>query len=266
MQYAPPKRNRTMQDCSVLHFHVSNMASIGMAIVSKNAALAVTVCMLVHHMLTHARHIKMCAFLIGTLSVVPAIATKRTGSVLWVVNQVLAGLAIDTVVLVFASFSLNLCDWVSKILADCSSFLLLLPAHDAHSNLQRRFWHQRLGDLRSVYTSAPNTRKRLLRPVPANAQATKRRLHTGCQGRRPVRRILWYLCGGWTRVYSNTFFNNHHGITYNIDCPCGPNAGMNNGAKALDGNGWHLGVTNCHNSNKLSGTIGGKTSSYSWCT
>ena len=57
------------------------MASIGMAIVSENAALAVTVCMLVHHMRTHA-HIKMCAFLIGTLAVVPAIATKRTGSVL----------------------------------------------------------------------------------------------------------------------------------------------------------------------------------------
>merc|ERR1712048_1288221 len=70
--------------------------------------------------------------------------------------------------------------------------------------------------------------------------------------------------GGGTRVYSNTFFSNHHGITYNIDCPCGPNAGMNNGAKALDGNGWHLGVTNCHNSNKLSGTIGGKSTTYSW--
>ena len=70
--------------------------------------------------------------------------------------------------------------------------------------------------------------------------------------------------GGWTRIYHNTFFSNHNGITYDIDCPCGASAGMNNGAKAIDGNGWHLGVTNCHNSNKLSGVIGGSTSKYSW--
>ena len=70
--------------------------------------------------------------------------------------------------------------------------------------------------------------------------------------------------GGWTRLYTNSFKSNHNGITYQIDCPCGANAGMNNGAKALDGNGWHLGVTNCHNSNKLSDNIGGKSSAYSW--
>ena len=57
------------------------MAGIGMAIVRENAAIAVTVYTLAHHTLTHA-HIKMFDFLIGTLAVVPAIATKRTGSVL----------------------------------------------------------------------------------------------------------------------------------------------------------------------------------------
>ena len=70
--------------------------------------------------------------------------------------------------------------------------------------------------------------------------------------------------GGWTRVYSNSFTSNHNGIVYDIDCPCGSNAGMNNGARAHDSNGWHLGVTGCHSSNKLSGKIGGKTSSYSF--
>merc|ERR1712048_1398573 len=70
--------------------------------------------------------------------------------------------------------------------------------------------------------------------------------------------------GGWTRLYTNSFKSNHNGITYKIDCPCGGNAGMNNGARAHDGNGWHLGVTNCHNSNKLSDNIGGKSSRYSW--
>ena len=70
--------------------------------------------------------------------------------------------------------------------------------------------------------------------------------------------------GGWTRIYANDFTKNHAGVKYNIDCPCGVNAGMNNGAKAIDANGWHLGVTNCHNSNKLSGNIGGATVKYSW--
>ena len=70
--------------------------------------------------------------------------------------------------------------------------------------------------------------------------------------------------GGWTRVFSNTFTSNHDGVTYNIDCPCGSNAGMNNGAYAIDSNGWHLGVTQCHNGNQLSDTISGSSVSYSW--
>merc|ERR1719247_935406 len=70
--------------------------------------------------------------------------------------------------------------------------------------------------------------------------------------------------GGWTRVYSNTFTSNHNGIKFNIDCPCGSGSGINNGAKAHNSQGWHLGVTGCHNSNKLSGKIGGKMTKYSF--
>ena len=70
--------------------------------------------------------------------------------------------------------------------------------------------------------------------------------------------------GGWTRVFSNTFTKDHAGVTFKIDCPCGTGAGMNNGANAINSNGWHLGVTNCHNANKLSDTIGGATAKYSW--
>merc|ERR1712048_490413 len=70
--------------------------------------------------------------------------------------------------------------------------------------------------------------------------------------------------GGWTRLYSNDFKSNHNGIDFKIDCPCGGGSGINNGAKAHDSNGWHLGVSGCHNSNKLSGNVGGKTTKYSW--
>ena len=70
--------------------------------------------------------------------------------------------------------------------------------------------------------------------------------------------------GGWTRVFSNTFTKNHDGVSFKIDCPCGSDASMNNGANAISSSGWHLGVTNCHNANKLSDTIGGAKAQYSW--
>ena len=63
--------------------------------------------------------------------------------------------------------------------------------------------------------------------------------------------------GGWTRVFSNTFTKDHAGVTFKIDCPCGSGAAMNNGANAINYYGWHLGVTNCHNANKLSDSIEG---------
>ena len=63
--------------------------------------------------------------------------------------------------------------------------------------------------------------------------------------------------GGWTRVFSNTFTNDRAGVTFDIDCPCGADAAMNNGANAINSGGWHLGVTSCNDASKLSDTIDG---------
>jgi len=70
--------------------------------------------------------------------------------------------------------------------------------------------------------------------------------------------------GGWTRLYYNSFTSNHDGVTYTIDCACGAGSGLNNGASAIDGNGWHLGVTGCHNANQLSTTVAGATVKHSF--
>ena len=70
--------------------------------------------------------------------------------------------------------------------------------------------------------------------------------------------------GGWTRVFSNAFTANHAGLDFKIDCPCASGAVLNNGNGAFTSQGWQLGVTNCHDSNGLSGTIGGSTVKYSW--
>ena len=65
--------------------------------------------------------------------------------------------------------------------------------------------------------------------------------------------------GGWTRVFSNSFTKNDAGVTFKIDCPCGSNAALNNGANAISSLGWHLGVSNCHDGNKLSDKMGNAT-------
>lgn len=70
--------------------------------------------------------------------------------------------------------------------------------------------------------------------------------------------------GGWTRVFSNPFKFNHAGVNLGMDCACGEDSGINNGAAAHSQSGWHLGVTQCHNTNGLSDVISGSSRSYSW--
>ena len=115
------------------------------------------------------------------------------------------------------------------------------------------FTHPRQAPAKSCYALAQRT------PQPANGFYTLLAKDSST-----YRAYCDISGGGWTRVYANTFTSNHNGINYNIDCPCGGSTGINNGAKAHDSNGWHLGVSGCHNSNKLSGNVGGKTTTYSW--
>ena len=128
---------------------------------------------------------------------------------------------------------LILCDCLSKILAECSSVSLFLPvARNCSDGFDTTDWtiyglftHPRPSPAKSCYALSQQN------PKPPNGVYTLIAQDGG---------LYDAYCdisgGGWTRVYHNTFFSNHHGITYNIDCPCGANAGMNNGARALDGN------------------------------